>query len=173
MTSRPTTGNKTNLKNEIRIMKPKQTPITGRENKDDLSTQMLIISKFYEAFNNKDLDKIAEVWAHTDDISAENPAGGIRRGWTEIRAVYEGIFNSRAKVKAEFYDYTLHEAGEIFYAVGRESVELETGGQTIHADVRITRIYRLTAGKWKQIHLHGSIDDADLLAKYQRAVQSK
>jgi hypothetical protein len=31
-------------------------------------------------------------------------------------------------------------------------------------------VYRWTDGRWRQIHHHGSMDDADLLARYQRFV---
>jgi len=35
----------------------------------------------------------------------DNPVGGIKRGRPAIRAVYENIFNSDARVKMELYDY--------------------------------------------------------------------
>ena len=37
--------------------------------------------------------------------------------------------------------------------------------------IRISRIFRRVDGRWRQIHHHGSIDDADLLARYQAAVR--
>ena len=50
----------------------------------------------------------------------DNPLGGIKRGWDEIKAVYELIFSGPAQVSVEFYDYTLHQSQDMFYAVGRE-----------------------------------------------------
>lgn len=84
----------------------------------------------------------------------------------EIKAVYGRIFNSPAKVYVEFYDYTVHEAGEIFYAVGRERGKFSIGETAINLAIRTTRIYRLIDGKWRQVHHHGSIDDPELLARY-------
>jgi hypothetical protein len=69
----------------------------------------------------------------------------------------------------EFYDYTRHEAGEMGYAVGRESGELRRGDDVLSLVIRTTRVYRWIEGR-RQVHQHGSMDDADLLAKYQRAV---
>lgn len=63
---------------------------------------------------------MAQNWADTDDVVMDNPVGGITRGWEEIRTVYERIFSGRPRVRVEFYDYTVHEAGEVGYAVGRE-----------------------------------------------------
>jgi ketosteroid isomerase-like protein len=112
-------------------------------------------------------------WANSEEIAMDNPLGGIKRGWEEIRPVYERIFNGPAEVYVEYYDYTIHEAEEIFYAVGRERGYFHLGGNDVNLAIRTTRIFQKTAGRWRQVHHHGSIDDAELLARYQAAVLSK
>jgi ketosteroid isomerase-like protein len=129
------------------------------------------LAEFYDAFNSRDLEKMSNNWTQTDEIAMDNPVGGIKRGWIQIRAVYERIFNSPAKVYVEFYNYTIHEAGNIFYAVGRERGEFRTGETVIKLAIRTSRIYRLMTGQWRQVHHNGSIDDPDLLARYQSAVK--
>ncbi len=101
----------------------------------------------------------------------DNPLGGIKRGWEEIRTVYEQLFSSQSQFWFEFYDYSLHFAGEIFYAVGRERGELRMGKTVLNMAIRTTRIFRLMDGRWQQVHHHGSIEDPDLLDKYQKAVK--
>ena len=76
-----------------------------------------------------------------------NPVGGIKRGWEEIRSVYERIFNGPAQVYVEFYDYTIHEAGVMFYAVGRERGEFRLGETAINLAIRTTRIYKWIDGR--------------------------
>jgi ketosteroid isomerase-like protein len=71
----------------------------------------------------------------------------------------------------EFHDYTMHIAGEIFYAVGRERGEFRSGGTIVPLAIRTSRIYRLVDGRWRQVHHHGSIDDPELLLRYQSAVK--
>ncbi len=111
-------------------------------------------------------------WAQTHEIAMDNPLGGIKRGWEEIRAVYERIFNGPAKVYVEFYDYTIHESGDMFYAVGRERGEFSLCGSTIKLPVRTSKIFKRMDGTWKQVHHHGSIDDPDLFRRYQTAVMT-
>ncbi len=62
-------------------MKLEQTPNTGKEDKSGLTEPMKALSEFYEAFNNRNLEKIAKNWSQTDDIVMSNPLGGIKRGW--------------------------------------------------------------------------------------------
>lgn len=153
-------------------MKPVQTPITGKEDKNSISGPLLALSLFYEAFNGADIGKMSENWMRTGEGSMDNPVGGIKRGWEEIRAVYERIFKGPASVHVEFYDYTIHEGGELFYAVGRERGEFRLNGVALELAIRTSRVYRLSGGLWQQVHHHGSIDDPELLSRYQNAVRS-
>ncbi|MCL4457300.1 MAG: nuclear transport factor 2 family protein, partial [Nitrospirae bacterium] len=104
-------------------MQPIQIPITGSENLEDPSSPFYALVQFYRAFNTRNIMLMSQNWAQTEDIAMDNPLGGIKRGWDEIRSVYERIFTGLAKVYVEFYDYTIHETKEMFYAVGRERGE--------------------------------------------------
>ncbi len=151
-------------------LKPEQNPITGNEDKALLSAPKAALSRFYEAFNKRDMELMANHWAQNDEISMDNPLGGIKRGWPEIRGVYERIFSGPAKVSVEYFDYTIHEASDMFYAVGRERGSFSRNGNTIDLAIRTSRIFKRIEGSWKQVHHHGSIEDPDLLKRYQSAV---
>ncbi len=102
----------------------------------------------------------------------DNPVGGIRRGWQDIRATYERIFGGSGQYWFEFYDYSCHEAADLFYVTGRERGEYGVGDVVLKMAIRTTRIFRRIDGEWKQVHHHGSIDDPALLSAYQQAVKS-
>ncbi|MCB8923834.1 MAG: 2-hydroxymuconate tautomerase family protein [Ardenticatenaceae bacterium] len=145
--------------------------ITGQENPDELPFPAAALVQFYAAFNGGDLAMMADNWANTADIAMDNPVGGIMRGWEAIRGVYERIFNGPAQVYVEYYDFTIHETGEMFYAVGRERGEFRLGDTAVPLAIRTSRIFQRIDGRWRQVHHHGSIDDPDLLARYQTAVR--
>ena len=152
------------------MIKPTQRPITGKEDQGDLSTPYKGLVQFYHAFNTNDLEEMSKNWEQSEDIAMDNPLGGIKRGWSEISSVYEKIFNGPAKVYVEYYDYTIHEHGEVFYAVGRERGFFQLGKNRVDLAIRTSRIFRKVGNSWRQTHHHGSIDDAELLATYQSAV---
>jgi len=154
-------------------MNPHQKAITGQENQGDLSTPYQALVQFYCAFNSGDLQMMEQNWAQGDDIAMDNPLGGIKRGWADIRTVYESIFNGPAEVYVEYYDYTIHEVPEMFYAVGRERGYFRLAGEELALAVRTSRIFRKEKGRWRQVHHHGSIEDPQLLARYQAAVLGK
>jgi ketosteroid isomerase-like protein len=148
-----------------------ETPITGGEAVAEESEPLAALAQFYRAFNSRALALVAESWHHAEDVAMDNPLGGITRGWPAIRAVYERIFRGPARVKVEFHDYTLHRAGDVFYAVGRERGTCAAGGGTLNLAIRTTRVFRRFDGVWRQVHHHGSIDDPQLLGAYREAVR--
>ena len=149
---------------------PIQTPITGAEALDDLSRPEQALAQFYRAFNGRDLALAETNWDNSDEAAMDNPLGGIRRGWPEICKVYERIFGGSARVYVEFHDYTLHVVGDVFWVVGRERGRFEAAGRTLDLAIRTSRVFRRRDGRWRQIHHHGSIEDPQLLAAYQKAV---
>ena len=146
-------------------------PVTGHEQAIDPREPLGALAEFYHAFNGRDLELMEQNWDGSTEASMDNPLGGIRRGWADIREVYERVFRGTARVTVEFYDYTIHRFGETFLAVGRERGTLERAGESLGLEIRTSRWFRLVDGRWRQLHHHGSIDDADLLARYQAAVR--
>lgn len=154
-------------------MNPTQEPITGSEEGIKNSTAWGALGQFYNAFNNSNMESMTQNWANTPDIAMDNPLGGIKRGWENIRAVYQRIFEGDADVYVEFYDYTIHERENFFYAVGRERGEFKASGRVVQLAIRTSRIYEKINGEWKQVHHHGSIDDPELLNSYQQIVNNQ
>ena len=146
------------------------TPITGRETVSDPRERLAALAEFYRAFNTGDLALMELNWDGAGDVVMDNPRGGITRGWPGIRDVYRRIFGGPARVNVALHDASVQHHGEVFVAIGRERGELSRGADRLELTIRTSRVYRWTDGRWRQIHHHGSIDDADLLARYQRAV---
>ena len=154
-------------------MRQIQEAITGKEEQGSLSSPYQALVQFYCAFNSGDMQMMSENWAQSDEIAMDNPLGGIKRGWGEIQSVYGRIFNGPAKVYVEYFDYTIHETAEMFYAVGRERGYFRLSGEEITLAIRTSRIFRKVDCRWRQVHHIGSIEAPQLLAKYQAAVLGK
>jgi len=145
-------------------------PITGSELIENGAKPFNALVEFYRAFNTRDLKLMSANWANSDEASMSNPLGGVRRGWESIHEVYAKIFTGSAEVYVEFYDYTIHQTGIMFCAVGRERGYFRMHGKQVDLAIRTSRFYRMDCGKWHQVHHHGSIDAPALLAEYQSAV---
>jgi len=149
-------------------MQTTSLPVTGKESPLNISTPLCALSNFYKAFNDRNFGMMQENWLQTEEASMSNPLGGIKRGWFEIESVYKKIFTGPANVYVEFYDYSIHAGDSMFVAVGRERGDLKMNNKTIELAIRTSRIYILHEEKWKQIHHHGSMDNPELLDRYQK-----
>ena len=145
---------------------PIQEPVTGREELGDLSRPLQALAQFYKALNARDLVMMEQNWDSSSEAAMDNPLGGIKRGWSEIRQTYERLFRTPGTYSFEFWDYTLHQSGDVFWVVGRERGRLAERDWTLELAIRTTRLFRRTDGRWRQIHHHGSIEDPDMLARY-------
>lgn len=160
-----------NTKQSNMVHEPTQKAITGTENIGQKETPYQALVEFYKAFNERDITLMENNWANTHEIAMNNPLGGIMRGWDNISDLYSRIFEGQAEVYVEYYDYTIHETNEMFYAVGRERGSFSIGEKSIALKIRTSRIFKKIGGQWRQVHHHGSIEDADLLKTYQELVR--
>ncbi|WP_119632560.1 YybH family protein [Methylocaldum marinum] len=144
--------------------------ITGADAGCTLNSAAEALNTFYRAFNQKDITLMETVWLPSDEPSMDNPIGGIRRGWPEIRGGYEKLFASGVNVYVEFYDYTLQEQDSFALAVGRERGYCDASGERVPLEIRTSRLFVRRDGKWRQMHHHGSVEYPSLLASYQKAV---
>ena len=155
-------------------MTPIQTPVTGKDFttcEADSCQKHGALNQFYKAFNRGNMNLMRENWYNDENIAMDNPLGGIKRGWSEIKSVYECIFNGQAKVYVEFYDFTIVDLKGGFVAIGRERGSVEIKGKKLELAIRTSRVYKLVEGSYKQVHHHGSIEDSELLKAYQELVK--
>jgi hypothetical protein len=131
------------------------------------------LETFYYSFNNKDLNTFKKIWYKNNLIQLNNPLGGIVRGIEPITNIYDKIFNGKASIWVEFTDIVCYQTPEMIVFAGVEIGESKTKDETINLKIRTTRIFGYSEDdkSWFQLHHHGSIDNAKLLDKYQKAVR--
>lgn len=129
------------------------------------------LETFYYAFNNRDAKTLADLWRDDPMVQLNNPVGGIVRGIDQIVALYARIFDGPARVQVTFEDVVQYASGDMVVFAGRERGRFEQAGTAGPLEIRTSRVFTYFEGTWRQIHHHGSIDDADLLQRYQRAVR--
>jgi ketosteroid isomerase-like protein len=145
--------------------------VTGREDPIDPREPFGALSEFYRAFNGRDLALMERNWISSAEASMANPLGGIRRGWADIREFYERFFHGPSTVSIEFVDYTIQCSGEMFYAVGKERGLLQGENLALELKFRTSRLFRFSGERWRQVHHHGSIENPELLLRYQAAIR--
>lgn len=132
-----------------------------------------LLETFYFAFNQRDRAVFSQVWADHPLIQLNNPLGGILRSYDEIAALYARILDGPARVWVELSDIVEYAADALVVFAGRESGEFSRAGTVVPLAIRTSRVIQWFGAQagWRQVHHHGSIDNAEALAAYQRAVR--
>jgi len=144
--------------------------ITGKELLEDARDPLNVLIVFYKVFNSREAENAVNNWAKQYAVAMANPIGGIRYNWNTIREGYGKIMEGNARVYVEYHDFNFHQFNDVFYVEGRERGSLVTETVELDLKIRTSRIYKLFGNEWKQIHHHGSMENPELLQRYQQAI---
>lgn len=153
-------------------MKERFEEITGGEQKVGDNGALDALIEFYRAFNAADMVGLEAIWCPGPAPSMDNPIGGIRRGWNEIAGGYAKLFDGAATVNVTFHDFTSQGGREWHLFVGRERGTCRTASDRLDVAFRTTRWFVWVDGEWRQLHHHGSVEDPQMLAEYQKLIFS-
>lgn len=130
------------------------------------------LDTFYFAFNNRQLELLDKIWKKDALIQLDNPLGGIKRGAQHIHDLYARIIQGSVLVRVNFTDAIAYVTPNMVIFAGREIGTYTLNGTAKDLTIRTTRVftYDIKQGGWRQVHHHGSIDDADLLEDYQQSI---
>jgi len=135
-------------------------PLPGARDRFDLRDPIQALARFYRAFNERDGAVMEQVWEHSPEVAVISPLVGLARGWSVVRGMYERGFQGPLKLTTEFYDYTTHRSGEVFYAIGRERAHSSSPRGSMEVGGQATNILRQRPdGTWAMIHHHVSVAD--------------
>ncbi len=116
--------------------------------RDDAEAVLAANRAFYEAFNERDVEGMAQLWAQTADVTCIHPHRAVISGHREVMRSWRAILTNPDQPRIVFAAETPRIVGDIGIVAGREVV----AGVPIVA----TNLYRREAGSWKIIHHHGS-----------------
>jgi SnoaL-like domain len=141
--------------------------ITGRESDASTTEALGALAEYYRAFNGRNMELLELNWIDSDEASISGPLGGQQRGWKSISRVYDELFRLKAKPNIELHEITIQENGVTFLCVGRELIRFQRGEIVFEVSARSSRWFTHSYGRWRQVHYHGSIDNADQLHEFQ------
>lgn len=137
------------------------------------------LETFYYAFNTRSLDLLRRIWAEDPLVQLNTPVVGLVRGSTAIAALYERMVSGPERIQSALEDIVEYVAPDMVVFTGREhgTYTRDRERDTIPERPEIRTIcicifrFILEQGGWRQVYHHVSLDDADQLARFQRAAR--
>jgi hypothetical protein len=135
------------------------------------------LETFYYAFNTRSADLYRRIWAADSLVQVYSPVGGLIRGSATIAALAERMSSGPARIQTVLDDIVAYVTPDLVVFAGREhstyTPDSERAAMIELPEIHSICVFRYIAqqGGWRQVYHHVSLDDADQLARYQRAVR--
>jgi uncharacterized protein (TIGR02246 family) len=122
----------------------------------DANAVLQVNQRFYQAFENLDLEAMAGVWAQRSTDICIHPGWNILTGWEEIRASWTAIFANTGYMRFQASDVDVEIVGEVARVTCIEHIFSVAQGLTVHSQVACTNVFLLVDGNWRMALHHGS-----------------
>ena len=140
------------------------------------------LETFYYAFNTRSVELYQRIWADDPLVQVYSPVGGLVRGSAGIATLSARMFSEApVRIQTVLDDLVAYVTPELVVFTGRERGTYtradtpggEHGAPSELSEGRSICIFRFIAeqGGWRQVYHHVSPEDADQLARFQRAVR--
>ncbi|HYX56074.1 MAG TPA: nuclear transport factor 2 family protein [Nitrososphaeraceae archaeon] len=124
--------------------------------------------RFYQAFESLSLEKMEEVWDHTDNTVCVHPGWDLFTGWMAIRDSWNRIFQNTQMIKFIITNTKIKIFENIAIVVCLENIETIVNENKIRMGVIATNIFERQNinkninknndnNKWLIIHHQGSV----------------
>ena len=119
--------------------------------------------QFYKAFESLSLQRMEEVWKHSDEVVCVHPGWDLFRGWTAVRESWATIFQNTERIQFLIANAKIRVFENIIaVVVCLENIETIINQDKIRTRVISTNIFerqhnvRSVKDEWRMIHHHGS-----------------
>lgn len=109
---------------------------------------------FYEAFESRDMDRMSEVWEHSERVSCVHPGWGVLRGWASVAGSWFALFGGPQHLQFILTNESAVVAGDTAWVTVDENL---LDGQQVGGTVTSLNLFtRGDDGRWRLVAHHGS-----------------
>jgi ketosteroid isomerase-like protein len=121
---------------------------------DDHEAVRAANAAFYEAFEARDMDRMSDVWEHSDRVSCVHPGWGVLRGWGPVAASWFALFSGPQHLQFILTNESVQVDGTMgWVTVDEDLLDGEEVGGTVAA---LNVFVRGDNGRWLLVAHNGS-----------------
>lgn len=113
-------------------------------------------ARFYEAFENADLEAMELLWAQAPYVKCVHPGWVPLSGWPAVRDSWRAIFENGRTMRFSLRNVSVEIHGEMAIVVLVEEITTGGGGIAETFSVVTTNIFESDGPAWRMILHHGS-----------------
>lgn len=114
----------------------------------------MINAEFYSSFEARSLDRMSELWEHSDEVRCTHPGWPTLKGWGAVSASFYNLFQSAPGLQFLLSDTDVRLEGSSALVFTTENLLGEAVGTTV-SSLNVLRYDPASRG-WKVIAHHAS-----------------
>jgi ketosteroid isomerase-like protein len=120
----------------------------------DAASEVLAANQaFYGAFEARDLDAMADLWDHGDDVACTHPGWSTLHGWGPVGASWAALLSNGERLQFIVADELVRVCGQVAWVACTENLLADDGfGGTVAA----LNVFEQHDGQWLIVAHHGS-----------------
>jgi ketosteroid isomerase-like protein len=107
---------------------------------------------FYDAFEERDIDAMSDLWEHGDDVVCTHPGWRPLHGWGAVAGSWVALFGSGSLIQFILTAERVNGAGDMAWV----SVEENLIGEGLGGTIAALNVFRRRDGQWRLVAHHGS-----------------
>ncbi|HEX4866410.1 MAG TPA: nuclear transport factor 2 family protein [Acidimicrobiales bacterium] len=108
--------------------------------------------RFYDAFEERDLDVMSDVWEHSDRVACTHPGWRTLHGWGAVAGSWFALFGGPQVLQFILTNEVVQVAGDAAWVTVDENLITAESSGTVAA----MNLFLREGGRWRLVAHHGS-----------------
>ncbi len=122
--------------------------------------------RFYEAFEQLDIEAMSAVWLHAERARCIHPGWRTLRGWPAIKESWIAIFSNTQEIKFTITDISVSLTDRMAWVSCVENIIDSGNAIPVVSAIEATNIFEWVGSEWRLVQHHASMairerDDSD------------
>jgi ketosteroid isomerase-like protein len=122
--------------------------------------------RFYDAFEQLDIEAMAAVWLHSDRARCIHPGWRTLRGWPAIKESWIAIFSNTEEIKFTLTNVSVNLFDRMAWVSCVENIIDSGNAIPVVSAIETTNIFEWADAEWRLVQHHASMavrerDDSD------------
>ena len=119
---------------------------------------------FYAALEGCDIERMADVWEHSDRVAVTHPGWPMLRGWAKVAGSWDAIFSNTSYIQFVLTDEQVHVSGDTAWVTLDENIlqshgpgdATSAGTELSGAHATATNVFVRDGAHWLMVVHHSS-----------------
>jgi ketosteroid isomerase-like protein len=113
--------------------------------------------RFYEAFEQLDIEAMAAVWLHAERARCIHPGWRTLRGWPAIKESWIAIFSNTEEIKFTITDIAVSLSERMAWVSCVENIIDAGNAMPVVSTIEATNIFEWVGTEWRMVQHHASM----------------